>query len=327
MMPERVQDNEGLICAFAGGAQAAQPLTLEAAMAVLRERSAPVWLHFNLVDTRARNRIAASEWLPATAREFLLGSEHYVHFGHAGHGIAGVIGDLHHDLDPTPESLAHLRLYVDHSVLVTVRKQPLRGTDRVRRDLHEGARFQTPLHLLTLLLARVAEAFGSMVAHFGDIVDEAEDRLLVGDLAIEARELGRVRGFLARLRRHMIGTRGIDFDELLDPQPAEGDVQAFRRALERMDAVSQDLDLVQTRARLLQEEISARLGEATNRNVYFLSIVTALLLPVTLVTGIFGMNVGGLPWTQGENGFVWTLVVMALTLAGTVAVLRARDFF
>ena len=49
-----------------------------------------------------------------------------------------------------------------------------------------------------------------------------------------------------------------------------------------MDAIAQDIELCQERTRLLQEEIAGRLGEATNRNLFFLSIVTATLLPVTL---------------------------------------------
>ena len=47
------------------------------------------------------------------------------------------------------------------------------------------------------------------------------------------------------------------------------------------------------RSRLLQEELRSRLGEATNRNLYLLSVVTTALLPITLITGVFGMNVGG----------------------------------
>ena len=49
------------------------------------------------------------------------------------------------------------------------------------------------------------------------------------------------------------------------------------------------------RAKLLQEELAARLAENTGRNLYVLSILTAVLLPMTLVTGIFGMNVADLP--------------------------------
>jgi zinc transporter len=54
--------------------------------------------------------------------------------------------------------------------------------------------------------------------------------------------------------------------------------RALREAIARLDAVGQDLELIQGRARLLEEEIGRRLSEATNRNLFVLSVVTTALL-------------------------------------------------
>src|SRR5262249_36246816 len=72
----------------------------------------------------------------------------------------------------------------------------------------------------------------------------------------------------------------------------------------------QDLDLLYERGRLLQEEIASRLGEQTNRNLYVLSIVTTIFLPMTLIVGLFGINVGGMPWLQDYLGFWWVVLGM-----------------
>jgi zinc transporter len=84
------------------------------------------------------------------------------------------------------------------------------------------------------------------------------------------------------------------------------------------------LELVQVRARLVQEELVTQFSESTNRHLLFLSVVTSLLLPVTLITGIFGMNVGGLPFIDDSSGFGWTMFLMAITFAASVLVLRWR---
>jgi hypothetical protein len=84
-------------------------------------------------------------------------------------------------------------------------------------------------------------------------------------------------------------------------------------------------DWLMDRARLLQEEIAGQLGETTNRNLYLLSIVTTAMLPITLVTGIFGMNVGGMPWLQNASGFSYVMVVMVLVVMISLALIsRAR---
>ena len=62
--------------------------------------------------------------------------------------------------------------------------------------------------------------------------------------------------------------------------------------------------------------------EATNRNLYLLSIVTVAFAPITLITGVFGMNVGGLPFSASHGGFWLVLLLMALTAVSTLALLR-----
>ena len=49
--------------------------------------------------------------------------------------------------------------------------------------------------------------------------------------------------------------------------------------------------------------------EQTNRSLHVLAIVTTVFLPATLVTGVFGMNVAGLPLTGDNSGFLWAIAV------------------
>jgi zinc transporter len=77
----------------------------------------------------------------------------------------------------------------------------------------------------------------------------------------------------------------------------------------------------------MQEEIAARLGEATHRTLHVLSIVTAATLPINLIPGIFGMNVGGLPWLEDAHGFAHVLVSMSLALLVALALIRKGRVF
>jgi Mg2+ and Co2+ transporters len=94
--------------------------------------------------------------------------------------------------------------------------------------------------------------------------------------------------------------------------------------VERIDAIAQDLELTQERARLLQDELQGRLGEATRRNLYFLSVLSAIFLPLTLITGVFGMNVPALPWLEHPDGFWWVMGTMGITLVIVLLILRWR---
>ena len=80
---------------------------------------------------------------------------------------------------------------------------------------------------------------------------------------------------------------------------------------EALGEIVGDLDAIQERAKLLQEELAGRALEETNRNMVILSVVTAVFMPVTLITGIFGMNVAGLPGLEDGSAFWWVMLGMA----------------
>jgi zinc transporter len=68
----------------------------------------------------------------------------------------------------------------------------------------------------------------------------------------------------------------------------------------------------------VQEELAALVNEQTNRTLFILTVVTVLVLPINLVAGLFGMNVGGIPLAQHPYGFflvVSPLLVMTVILA------------
>ena len=105
----------------------------------------------------------------------------------------------------------------------------------------------------------------------------------------------------------------------------EPEAARLRHAIERLEALTHDLELIQDRARLLQDELASRVGEATSRNLYVLSIVTVIFLPLTLITGIFGMNLGGMPGVGTSDGFWWGMGLMVATTIVTLIVLRRRE--
>jgi Mg2+ and Co2+ transporter CorA len=94
------------------------------------------------------------------------------------------------------------------------------------------------------------------------------------------------------------------------------------RLLQRFDELDNDIIVIQDRSRLLHDEISAKLTEQTNRQLYVLSILSALFLPPTLVVGIFGMNTKGLPLTENPDGFTIAMAFCMLSGALVYGLLR-----
>ena len=130
------------------------------------------------------------------------------------------------------------------------------------------------------------------------------------------------------------------FQRLLAPEPAAlfrvlsrspewvdaEDLQNLRQTAEEFSTAIADSGSVVERVKLLQEELAALVGEQTGRTLFILTVVTVLALPVNLIAGLFGMNVGGVPLAGHRHGFfVVVAVLSAFTLlAGYLALGRKR---
>lgn len=316
-------DTGGLICGFQ-----LSPLERLAPDSLGRPtEGGPVWLHLNLSDSRARRWLEHREDISEEAREILLDPDARIRSVVTGHAVVTVLGDLHHDFKGEPEGLGVIRIYVDAHKIITLRAHPLKSSDDLRRQLLAGQiEPGTPLGLFEHYLCCLAETFTKVVADLAEETDDTEEEVLAGHFKDKGSSLGKMRRLLARLRRQMAANRTalVAVAGRLPDHSAEHR-QNLRHAIEPFEALGQDLELVQERARLLQEEIAGRLSEATNRNLFVLSIVTTTLLPITLITGIFGMNVGGLPWTGSPLGFWWVIVLMALSVVVVLRLLRKRS--
>jgi len=159
-------------------------------------------------------------------------------------------------------------------------------------------------------------------------VDAVEDGLLAGRLQNKRFELGKLRRVLVRLQRLLAPEPGALFRLLRLPPPwvSTRDLEELRQATEEFTLIIRDVAELQERIKLLQEEIAAQQGERTGRSLFTLTIVTVLALPINIVAGLLGMNVGGIPLAQDAHGFwiVVALIASFTVLAGWIA-FRDRD--
>lgn len=295
----------------------------------LSETSANIWLHFNLADMRAQRWLAACPAIPRPAKDILLGNTNQMTLEPIGPGLVGILGDLHHEFDIDPSKISVLRLYLDDRLLISARRQPLRSIDSLRRAVAEQGHAARPIGLVIRLLHHLSETFGATIAELGETIDRIEDRILDDHVSNEGSELGRARQLIVRLRRHLVPQRHA-LAGLLNRLPnwlSAEEAADLRQAVERLDMLGHDLDLAQDRARLLQDEIANKQAERTNHNLYVLSIVTTIFLPITLITGVFGMNVGGLPGVQSSAGFAGVLLLMIATVIVSLCLLYWKKLF
>jgi len=133
------------------------------------------------------------------------------------------------------------------------------------------------------------------------------------------REIARIRRYLAP-QREALDAFARQARNLLD----EDHAYRVHEQADRLVRYLEDLDLIRERSQVLQDEMLNRVAQEQNARMYMLSIVAALFLPITFVTGLFGMNVGGLPGVESPHAFLFLTLFMFVVIGGTLVFFRSR---
>ena len=285
----------------------------------IRQKGEFMWLHFNAAHISTEKWLRAHLDLPEAFFEALHEGSRSTRIEQADGTLVAVLNDVIYDFAHV-ESLqvSTLWLSVDATKLISVRRQPLRSVDRLRTAVKAGECFPSAVALVVHLLRDQAEVLTQIVRSTTSKVDSIEDTFLSGRLEMKRAELGALRRDLVRLQR-LLAPEPAALFRLLNRPPAwmeEQDILEVRQSTEEFSVAIRDMTGLQERIKLLQEEIAAYIGEQTSRSVFVLTAVTVLALPINMIAGLFGMNVGGVPLAQHTQGF-W--IVVALVGAFTAA--------
>ncbi len=329
MAGEFVRDDIGVLWAYQlFPEEAAQPLDPEAARRWLAnpEVEGFVWLHLNLANNAALPWLKGSAEVPDAFDEALSSGSRSTRIERDEDALIGVVNDVSFDFAFEPTDLSTLWLLADPRFLVTCRRQPLRSVDKLRGAVKAGLPFRSSVDLLAHLMRDQADVLIDIVRKVSGRVDDVEDELLAGRLVTKRVRLGKLRRLLLRLQRLLAPEPGSLFRLLQHPPAwmAEDDIQELRQSTEEFSVALRDISSLQERIKLLQEEIAAQVAESNSKTLFALTVVTVLALPVNMIAGLFGMNVGGIPFAEGKHGFA-TVVSLVVGLTALLAWLAFRD--
>ena len=316
-------DKNGLVCGYLfenGGPGAAIQLPDAVAWLQNEQPKAPgdfLWLHFNLADAAAEAWIKNHLDVVPEFFEALHEGSRSTRLEDAHDTLIAVINDVAYEFAFDPAEIASLWLNVGPHLAISARSHPLRSIDRMRANVKNGGQIASSVAFLNTLLHEQGDVLVRIVRDATVQVDVIEDKFLVGRLQDRRADLGRLRRVLVRLQRLLAPEPGALFRLLRLPPPwiSEHDLEELRQATEEFSLTIRDMSELKERIKLLQEEIAAQVSEQTNQSVFTLTMVTVLALPINIVAGLLGMNVGGIPLAQHPDGF-W--VVVAIIVAFTV---------
>ena len=276
-----------------------------------------LWVHLNYSNREDILWLSESSGLDSLIVEALLAEETRPRTTTLGGGLLITLRGVNLNPHSEPEDMISIRVWVDDSRIITCRKRHLISVDDL---VHQFNSQQGPCNcagFLVELVDRIIWRMNDTVEQFEDKVAEFEEQVLTVANGSLRTELTSLRRQAITIRRYLAPQREA-LTRLTNERVTWLDDESRRRLSEVSDRLVryiEDIDSVRERAALIQEEVQSQMAEQMNSRMYVLSVVAAIFLPLGFLTGLVGVNLGGVPGTENAQGFiVFTGVLVAVVI-------------
>lgn len=287
------------------------------------------WIHLDCTHEEGRDWLDALDGVPESVGDALFADETRPRTAKMGQGILITLRGVNLNPDSDPSDMVSLRLWVTpHCVISTRRRRLLSVVDQIR-ELEEGCGAENIADLIATLTQ-------TLTARMADVIDSLEDTLAELEEEMSEQVQPEQRAILVerrlqtvRLRRFLVPQK-----EAIARLPVE--VQGFmtKEQLAQIHEAANDitryveaLESLRERCLLMQEEFANHQAEKMNARMYVLSILSGIFMPLGFLTGLFGINIGGMPGVDNGAAFWLFVGVLVLMGIGQYVVMRKSRWF
>ena len=290
------------------------------------EGAAYRWLHFDLSD------IALTGWsaqnLPGLARRTLLADKTRPRMDIDEHGMAVTLRGINMNAGEETADMVSLRIWMTADLMITVRRQRIFALEDLRAQVMANDAPHSPGHMLARITEGLVERLEGIAFAREDTADDMEDdvydhdRAPIDDLAPLRREIIKFRRHVAPLAEALTQVAQADTDLIKDDLR-----HRLRDTASRCRWALEELSEVHDRLTAMADHLDTVQNARLEKNGYRLSIVAAIFLPLGFLTGLFGVNVGGMPGIDDPHAFWWLCVGMAAIGVASAAIMRWLRWF
>ncbi|MFK3799136.1 zinc transporter ZntB [Pseudomonas sp. NPDC088444] len=220
-----------------------------------------------------------------------------------------------------PEDMVSVRIFAEAQRVISLRLRSLRATDELIGLLTEGRGPKTASELLVYLAQLLTDKVQAVVTELTELADDMEERIDADERYLpEHGNMVHIRRRAAGMRRFLAPQRDIYAQLSRSKMPwfVEDDADYWNELNNSLTRYLEELELTRERVGLVLEAEDRRLNERMNRTMYRFGIITGIFLPMSFITGLLGINVGGIPGADNTHGFMLACGLMIALAAGQI---------
>lgn len=220
------------------------------------------------------------------------------------------------------EDMISIRIWATERTIISTRIRKLRAIQDMRDNLENGTGPQTSGDFITMLATRLFQRMDPVITELDEETDALEEAIMEDPDVSKRRAIIDMRRKTIELRRYIAPQKDVLSALRLSELTFISD-QNRRQLQENHDRVLryvEELDAVRERAQIIKDELANALSDVMNKNMYVLSVIAAIFLPLGFLTGLLGINVGGIPGAENDSAFLifvgmlTALVIMQILL-------------
>ena len=290
----------------------------------------PIWLHFNVSLPNARAELKkAAPYIDDAMVDALCAEDTRPRVEEFEKEYLVILRGINLNPEEDPEDMVSLRIWSDGSHVISAQRRPVFAARKLAAKLHATEQPASSSEVIVGLTVNVIENMAIPISELMEEIDELELEMIDGGKPEHRTKLADLRHKVLLLRRYFNPLRAAVslLKDLATTWLGEKYTRRLRNAHDDLTRHLEDLDAARDRLQFQQEELVTVMSDRLNRNMYMLSIVAAIFLPLGFLTGLFGINVGGMPGVEDGTAFWWVTGGCAVIATGLAFFFRRSGWF
>ena len=264
------------------------------------------WAHLDVNHDATRDWLHAElSYLDPFIVEALLEEETRPRITLIDDGIMVILRGVNLNKNAEPEDMVSIRLWIDEHRIISLRRRKLKAVRDLEAKLKAGKGPKNSGEFMCMLTRAMFERMEPVFTALDELTDDAEEQVSEEPSAELREDIVTIRKRAIMFRRYMAPQRDVI------GQMRMSDVswlnEAHKRHLQEnyniITRYVEDLDAIRERAQIVKDELFTALSDRLNKNMYILSVIAAIFLPLGFLTGLLGINVGGMPGAENPDAF------------------------
>ncbi len=288
-----------------------------------------IWIHLDYSDPNSQRWLQEMSGVDPIVRQAMISEESRPRCERFETGLLTILRGVNLNPGADPEDMVSIRIWLEENRIISCRRRRLASIADLQERLHKGTGPCSQGSFLAQLSENLVKRMDSVIESLEVGAETLERRLSDGDDSNLRGDISDMRRTVIHLRRYLAPQR----DALKRLQAMEFDwlsPQARSRLNETMDQTQgylEGLDAIRDQTQVVQEELTQKYTQQTERRMYVLAIITSVFLPLGFLTGLLGINVGGMPGTDDPLAF-WVVCLLAfIVTVVSLWILRRMRWF